>query len=131
MVFHSVNCAEADLTCASSCINCGKSQSLVAAADCAAAIGAAASSQTLSATMSQIPARLMPVSCPEIVEIEPVEWRRAAVMLEPLHITAHRAVEPCLAVLRPGLRWLGERFEEHFIGSAATIQPNHHDDRPL
>src|SRR5215469_5562394 len=104
MVLCSVNCAEADLTCASSRISCDKPQSPAAAAGPAVAAGMVAASHAQSATQNQIPTRLKPMSCPEVVEIEPVEGCRAAVMFEPRHVTAHRAVEPRAAVLRPRFR---------------------------
>src|SRR5690348_7029695 len=104
MVFHSVKCADADLTCAISRINCGKPQSSAAVADPAAATGVAAANQTQGATQSQNPTRLMPMSRPEVVKIEPVERCRATIMLEPCDVTAHRTVEPRLAILRPRFR---------------------------
>src|SRR5690348_5806756 len=71
------------------------------------------------------------MSRPEIIEIEPVERCRATIMLEPRHVSPHRAIEPRRAVARPGFRRFGQGFKKDIIRPVAAIDPNHHHDRPL
>src|SRR5579863_9867563 len=93
-------------------------------ADCARA---ADTSQRLAA--AQASRRITPASLPEIVEVEPIVGRHAAIEFEPFDIVAERLVGMFGAGAHRHVVGRRQALEEDIISSAAAIDTEHEDDR--
>src|SRR5665213_2572859 len=64
---------------------------------------------------------------PEIVEVEPVVRRGAAIMLEPLHIGGQGLLRGMAAPIRRRIRPIGQALEMDVVAPAAAIEGTHQD----
>src|SRR5258706_14627970 len=114
----STNFARADLTCASSRINCSTPQSAATAA-----LHAAMASMPISTRI----AGLIPV----IMEIEPVIRGQPAIMLETADVLSQRVLDRIIASRAVDLAEIGERLEADIVTVAAAINSEHQHHRPF